>query len=193
MPRQTHTYVALLEVTYKQSVRTINEYTVAGNVEDQVLVSSFKRNDTEPQYNRGHHKKTQIFLRTYNFYMPFENPQTGQMNRYELVSAEGTMDNVELFPEFLAPLQDRSESDYQLMDDLGIPNQPQFIYNLDEKGCRLTLYHGQPVLARRRQLPVNLLTNEQAKNVIIVACMCAGTCNFAYDHFQGIKEEKYLL
>lgn len=44
------------------------------------------------------------------------------------------------------------------------------IYNIDEKGCRLTVHHQQTVLARRGAKRVHLVAPEHAENVTVVAC-----------------------
>lgn len=49
-------------------------------------------------------------------------------------------------------------------------NEPQRIYNIDEKGCRLTIHHQQQVLARKGVKRVHLVAPEHAENVTIVAC-----------------------
>lgn len=51
--------------------------------------------------------------------------------------------------------------------------QPQRIFNLDEKGCRLTVHHQQTVLAQRGAKRVHLIANEHAENVRVVACINA--------------------
>jgi hypothetical protein len=49
----------------------------------------------------------------------------------------------------------------------------EMIYNIDEKGCRLTVHHRQTVLARRGAKRVHLVSPEHAENVTIVACVNA--------------------
>ena len=36
------------------------------------------------------------------------------------------------------------------MEELGVTNKPECIYNVDEKGCRLCL-HKQPLVLRKKQ------------------------------------------
>lgn len=58
----------------------------------------------------------------------------------------------------------------EVMIELDIMDKPQCIYNIDEKGCRLTLHHQQTVLAQRGARSVHLIAPEHAENVTIVAC-----------------------
>ncbi|KAK9687118.1 hypothetical protein QE152_g36692 [Popillia japonica] len=44
------------------------------------------------------------------------------------------------------------------------------IYNVDEKGCRLTLHHQQKVLAKKAAKRVHLVAPEHGENVSMVAC-----------------------
>ena len=63
---------------------------------------------------------------------------------------------------------------------LGVNNlraSPEKIYNIDEKGVRLTLHHQLTVLARKGCKRVKLIANEHAENLFIVACGNA-SCNF---------------
>lgn len=57
-----------------------------------------------------------------------------------------------------------------IIQKLDIINQPQCIYNMDEKGCRLTLHHQQSVLAKRGARRVHVVANEHAQNVTVVSC-----------------------
>ena len=49
-------------------------------------------------------------------------------------------------------------------------SKPPCIYNMDEKGCRLTLHHQQSVLAQRGAKRVHLVAPKHAQNVTVVAC-----------------------
>ena len=49
-------------------------------------------------------------------------------------------------------------------------DQPHRIYNLDEKGCRLSLHHQQSVIAKKGQKRVHLVAPEHGENVTVVAC-----------------------
>lgn len=48
--------------------------------------------------------------------------------------------------------------------------KPQCIYNMDEKGCRLTLHHPQKVYAATGAKRVPIVAPEHAESVTIVAC-----------------------
>lgn len=56
------------------------------------------------------------------------------------------------------------------LEELDIVNQPQQIYNMDEKGCRLTIHHQNYVLARKGAKRVHFIAPEHAENVTIVSC-----------------------
>lgn len=58
----------------------------------------------------------------------------------------------------------------KILVDLNLSNQPQRIYNMDEKGCRLTLHHQQQVLAKKGAKRVHLIGQEHAENVTVAAC-----------------------
>nr|XP_022899813.1 uncharacterized protein LOC111413165 [Onthophagus taurus] len=60
-----------------------------------------------------------------------------------------------------------------VLRELNLKHSPQFIYNLDEKGCRLTLHHAHKVLAEKGERRIHLLANEHAENVTLVACVNA--------------------
>lgn len=60
-----------------------------------------------------------------------------------------------------------------VMEENSFFNQPRQIFNMDEKGCRLTLHHQQKVLAGRGSKRVHLVAPEHAENVTIVACASA--------------------
>ncbi len=49
-------------------------------------------------------------------------------------------------------------------------DQPQHIYNMDEKGCRLTIHHQQNVLARKGAKRMHFIAPEHTENVTIVSC-----------------------
>ncbi|KAK9752316.1 DDE superfamily endonuclease [Popillia japonica] len=44
------------------------------------------------------------------------------------------------------------------------------IFNMDEKGCRLTIHHQQKVLSKRGVKRVHMVAHEDAENVTVVAC-----------------------
>lgn len=57
-----------------------------------------------------------------------------------------------------------------LLDRTGLKHRPEKLYNMDEKGCRLTLHHQQRVLAQKGSRRVHIVAPEHAENVTIVAC-----------------------
>lgn len=61
----------------------------------------------------------------------------------------------------------------RLFDELDIPNHPERLYNMDEKGCRLTLHHQQRVLAAKGAKRVHFVAQEHAENVTIAMCVNA--------------------
>ncbi|XP_026318758.1 uncharacterized protein LOC113229402 [Hyposmocoma kahamanoa] len=58
-------------------------------------------------------------------------------------------------------------------DDLDLKNHPERIYNMDEKGCRLTIHHQQTVLAQKGAKRVHLQSSEHAESVTIAGCVNA--------------------
>ncbi|KAJ8964249.1 hypothetical protein NQ314_005025 [Rhamnusium bicolor] len=62
----------------------------------------------------------------------------------------------------------------EVLLELNFMNSPERIYNVDEKGCRLSLHHQQNVLARKGAKRVHLVAPEHGENVIIVSCSNAG-------------------
>lgn len=61
----------------------------------------------------------------------------------------------------------------KLYDELDIKNHPERLYNMDEKGCRLTLHHQQQVLAEKGTKRVHFVAQEHAENVTIAMCVNA--------------------
>lgn len=59
------------------------------------------------------------------------------------------------------------------LDELGFKDKPERIYNLDEKGCRLTIHHQQVVMARKGVKRLHLVAPEHAENVTVVGCVSA--------------------
>ncbi|CAG9833889.1 unnamed protein product [Diabrotica balteata] len=53
---------------------------------------------------------------------------------------------------------------------MDILDKPERIYNVDEKGCRLTLHHQQKVLAQKGARRVHVFANEHGESVTIVSC-----------------------
>jgi len=59
---------------------------------------------------------------------------------------------------------ERVQTDLQLFD------KPNKIFNMDEKGCQLSLHHPQNVLAKKGSKRVHLVAPEHGENVTVVAC-----------------------
>ncbi|XP_030764873.1 uncharacterized protein LOC115889097 [Sitophilus oryzae] len=57
-----------------------------------------------------------------------------------------------------------------VMTESGVINNPQCIFNMDEKGCQLNLHKQQVVLAKKGSKRVHMIAEEHAENVTIVAC-----------------------
>ncbi|KAJ8948410.1 hypothetical protein NQ318_009921 [Aromia moschata] len=56
----------------------------------------------------------------------------------------------------------------EVLDTLDFKNKPERIYNMDEKGCRLTIHHQQSVLALKGTKRLHLVAPEHAENVTVV-------------------------
>ena len=56
------------------------------------------------------------------------------------------------------------------LNELNILDRPDRIFNIDEKGCRLSLHHQQSVIAAKGRKRVHLVAPEHGENVTIVAC-----------------------
>ncbi|CAH0730218.1 unnamed protein product, partial [Brenthis ino] len=61
----------------------------------------------------------------------------------------------------------------KLYDELDLHYHPEKIYNMDEKGCRLTLYHQQTVIAQKGAKRAHMLGSEHGENVTLVGCVNA--------------------
>lgn len=60
-----------------------------------------------------------------------------------------------------------------IYDELNISNHPERLYNMDEKGCRLTLHHQQKVFAAKGAKRVHFVSQEHAENATIAMCVSA--------------------
>ncbi|CAG5055326.1 unnamed protein product [Parnassius apollo] len=58
----------------------------------------------------------------------------------------------------------------KLYDELELHNHPEKIYNMDEKGCRLTLHHQQTVISQKGAKRVHIQVAEHGENVTVVGC-----------------------
>lgn len=61
----------------------------------------------------------------------------------------------------------------QLLDNMDLKQTPAKIFNMDEKGCRLTLHHQPTVLAKKGAKRVHFIANEHAESVTVVGCVSA--------------------
>ncbi|KAJ8941509.1 hypothetical protein NQ314_010378 [Rhamnusium bicolor] len=60
-----------------------------------------------------------------------------------------------------------------ILDEMDLKNKPERIFNMDEKGCWLTLHHQQIVLAKKGVKRLHLVASEHAQNVTVVGCVSA--------------------
>uniref|UniRef100_A0A2A4JD70 HTH CENPB-type domain-containing protein n=1 Tax=Heliothis virescens TaxID=7102 RepID=A0A2A4JD70_HELVI len=60
-----------------------------------------------------------------------------------------------------------------IYDTRDLHDHPERIYNMDEKGCRLTIHHQQSVLAKKGAKRVHLQSSEHAESVTIAGCVNA--------------------
>ncbi|CAG4996567.1 unnamed protein product [Parnassius apollo] len=58
----------------------------------------------------------------------------------------------------------------KLYDELKLHNHPEKNYNMDEKGCRLTLHHQQTVISQKGAKRVHIQVAEHGENVTVVGC-----------------------
>lgn len=58
----------------------------------------------------------------------------------------------------------------EVFEELDIHANPQNLFNMDEKGCRLTIHHQQQVIAQKGSKRVHLVAPEHAENVTIAGC-----------------------
>lgn len=77
-----------------------------------------------------------------------------------------------------------------LYEELDSLQNPQRLYNMDEKGCRLTIHHQQTVLAQKGARRVHLIAPEHAENVTIAMCVNAiGTAIPPMIIFKGQRQK----
>lgn len=70
-------------------------------------------------------------------------------------------------------VNDHFEKVRNLRESLMIENRPECLYNMDEKGCRISLHHQQTVLAEKGAKRVHQMSNEHAESVTVVGCVNA--------------------
>jgi len=58
----------------------------------------------------------------------------------------------------------------RVQTELQLFHKPERIFNMDEKGCQLSLHHQQKILAKKGSKRVHLVAAEHGENVTIVAC-----------------------
>lgn len=58
----------------------------------------------------------------------------------------------------------------EILLEMDLMDSPERIFNVDEKGCRLSLHHQQSVLAKKGAKRVHLVAPEHGENVTIVSC-----------------------
>ncbi|KAJ2949421.1 hypothetical protein O0L34_g15337 [Tuta absoluta] len=58
----------------------------------------------------------------------------------------------------------------KVLEDNGLLNSPERIFNIDEKGCQLNLHKTPQVLAERGTKRVHMVGHEHAENVTVVSC-----------------------
>lgn len=82
----------------------------------------------------------------------------------------------------------------EIYDNLDLINHPERVYNMDEKGCRLTIHHQQTILAKKGAKRVHFQSSEHAESVTIAGCVNAlGTAIPPMIIFKGkrLKPELY--
>ncbi|CAB3239735.1 unnamed protein product [Arctia plantaginis] len=70
-------------------------------------------------------------------------------------------------------VQQHFQSIRKLYDELDILRHPERLYNMDEKGCRITVHKQHTVLAEKGSERVHLIAPEHAENVTIAMCVNA--------------------
>ncbi|XP_026328035.1 uncharacterized protein LOC113236244, partial [Hyposmocoma kahamanoa] len=81
----------------------------------------------------------------------------------------------------------------KLYDELDILRHPEILYNMDEKGCRITVHKQQTVLAEKGSKRVHLIAPEHAENVTITMCVNAiGTAIPPMILFKGQRQRPDL-
>ncbi|CAH2084962.1 unnamed protein product [Euphydryas editha] len=80
-----------------------------------------------------------------------------------------------------------------LYNELDILEHPERLYNMDEKGCRITVHKQHTVLAEKGSKRVRLIAPEHAENVTIAMCVNAiGTAIPAMVIFKGQRQRPDL-
>lgn len=91
-------------------------------------------------------------------------------------------------------VQEHFQNIRKLYDQLDILQHPERLYNMDEKGCRITVHNQHTVLAEKGSKRVHLIAPEHAENVTIAMCVNAiGTAIPAMILFKGQRQRPDLL
>lgn len=117
------------------------------------------------QQNLAHRFNRVKRLAGYDWYRSFlrRHPQLSQRKAQSMNPARAQKLNPFIVSDYFEKLGN-------VMDTLDIKNHPEKVYNVDEKGCRLTLHHQQTVVAQKGVKRVHLVAPEHAENVTVVAC-----------------------
>ncbi|XP_052742085.1 uncharacterized protein LOC128198842 [Bicyclus anynana] len=91
-------------------------------------------------------------------------------------------------------VQQHFQSIRKLYNELDILRHPERLYNMDEKGCRITVHKQHTVLAAKGSKRVHLIAPEHAENVTIAMCVNAiGTAIPAMIIFKGQRQRPDLI
>ncbi|CAK1582436.1 unnamed protein product [Parnassius mnemosyne] len=90
-------------------------------------------------------------------------------------------------------VQQHFQSVQKLYNEMDILQHPQKLYNMDEKGCRITVHKQNTVLAEKGSKRVHLIAPEHAENVTIAMCVNAiGTAIPPMILFKGKRQRPDL-
>lgn len=91
------------------------------------------------------------------------HPEIAKRRAQKLNPARAQKINHEIVDDYFEKLK-------TIMLDKKFHGKPNRIYNMDEKGCQLTLHHQQTVLSHKGARRVHLVAPEHGENVSVVAC-----------------------
>ncbi|KAL0821830.1 hypothetical protein ABMA28_005237 [Loxostege sticticalis] len=90
-------------------------------------------------------------------------------------------------------VQEHFQNVRKLYEQLDILQHPERLYNMDEKGCRITVHNQHAVLAEKGSKRVHLIAPEHAENVTIAMCVNAiGTAIPPMILFKGQRQRPDL-
>lgn len=144
--------IRLAEVGYPYTKRSVRRQ-VYRFVELNNIKHKFNKN--EEMAGRGW---TKLFLK--------RNPQLANRKAQNMNPARAQKLNPIIVNDYFTKLGNT-------LDNLGFKNQPERIFNMDEKGCRLTIHHQQTVLAKKGDKRLHLVAPEHGENVTVVGCVSA--------------------